>query len=87
MAARGPELKFNQLMRQAWPVLWEAIRQGRTVTYTEWPDARAARCTTGRSTGNCCGKCHFAAAESAYPTWRHWLCVKIPADLAVAGTT
>lgn len=35
MAAHGPELKFNQLMRQAWPVLWEAIRQGRTVTYTE----------------------------------------------------
>ena len=35
MAAHGPEPKFNQLMRQAWPVLWEAIRQGRTVTYTE----------------------------------------------------
>ena len=35
MAARGPEPKFNQLMHQAWPVLWEAIRQGRTVTYTE----------------------------------------------------
>lgn len=26
---------FDDLMRQAWPVLWEAIRQGRTVTYTE----------------------------------------------------
>lgn len=29
------EPKFNRYMRQAWPVLWEAIRQGRTVTYTE----------------------------------------------------
>ena len=26
---------FDDLMRQAWPVLWEAIRQGRTVSYTE----------------------------------------------------
>ena len=26
---------FDGLMRQAWPVLWEAIRQGRTVSYTE----------------------------------------------------
>lgn len=26
---------FDRLMRQAWPVLWEAICQGRTVTYTE----------------------------------------------------
>ena len=26
---------FDALMRQAWPVLWEAIRQGRTVSYTE----------------------------------------------------
>lgn len=26
---------FDALMRQAWPVLWEAIRQGRTVSYAE----------------------------------------------------
>jgi hypothetical protein len=27
--------KFNQYMRQAWPVLWEAIGHCRTVSYTE----------------------------------------------------
>lgn len=34
-ATSDTEPKFNCYMRQAWPVLWEAIRQGRTVTYTE----------------------------------------------------
>lgn len=33
--AEKPVSKFSQLMMQAWPVLWEAIRQGRTVSYTE----------------------------------------------------
>jgi hypothetical protein len=29
------KITFSKLMLQAWPVLWEAIRQKRTVTYTE----------------------------------------------------
>ena len=35
MQMPSPTPKFNQYMRQAWPVLWEAIGQGRTVSYTE----------------------------------------------------
>lgn len=35
MQMPSPTPKFNQYMRQAWPVLWEAIGHGRTVSYTE----------------------------------------------------